>query len=118
MRKSGFARIGLALALTAGLALPAAPAFAENWHHDGHGDHHDWHGGGYHGGGYHGGGYYGGGNDAGAIIGGALLGLGVGAAIGSMAAPPPAYAYAPPPTVYYPPAPPAYYAPPPVVYGY
>ncbi len=50
------------------------------------------------------------------MIGGALLGLGVGAAIGALAAPPPVY-YAPPPRAYVAP-PPGYFAPPPVYYGY
>jgi len=95
------------------LAPTAAVAQPRDWH----GDHRPpppprgWHGGGdWHGGGWHGGGWHSGGDNAGAIIGGALLGLGVGAAIGVLAAPPPV-AYAPPPA-YYPPAPP------PVYYGY
>lgn len=52
-----------------------------------------------------------------AVLGGALLGLGVGAALGAVLAPPPVI-YAPPPVFYYPPPPqpywePAYAAPPP-----
>jgi hypothetical protein len=95
--------------LSAVPVLTAMPAYAQpnDWH--GHNDHRpppppprggDWHGGGYHGGG----GYH---NNTGAIVGGALLGLGVGAAIGAMAAPPVVYRPAP-----------TYYAPPPVYYGY
>lgn len=109
MKLSPLSRALAALTLSAALAVPAmGPAFAEDhWHGRGHGDWHherDWH---------HGGGY----DNTGAIVGGALLALGLGAAVGALAAPP--QAYAPPPPVYYPPAPPpAYYAPPPAYYGY
>ncbi len=100
------AKFGL-LAMTAALAVPLAqPASAQRFQ-GGHGgdrrgfDHR--------------------GNDAGAVVGGALLGLGVGAAIGALVAPPPVY-YAPPPVYYARPAGPPpgyYYAPPPAVYyGY
>jgi len=112
--------IGIPAALAAVVMMSTvpllAPAAAVAQPRDWHGDHHPppprgWHGGGdWHGGGWHGGGWHGGGDNTGAIIGGALLGLGVGAAIGALAAPPPV-AYAPPPA-YYPPAPP------PVYYGY
>lgn len=62
--------------------------------------------------------YHHGGPPVGAVVGGALLGLGVGAVLGGVLAPPPPAYYAPPP-VYYAPPPPTYYAPPPpVYYGY
>jgi hypothetical protein len=54
-------------------------------------------------------GHWGGG--PGPFVGGALLGLGVGAVVGSMLAPPPPVVYAPPPPGYY-------AAPPAVYYGY
>jgi hypothetical protein len=91
-----------AAALIAGLAVPtfaltAPSAQAQNWHR---------------GGGWHGGyGYYGPG--PGVAIASGLLGLAVGAAVGSVLAPP---VYAAPPPVYY--APPSgYYAAPPVIYA-
>jgi hypothetical protein len=93
-----------ASALAAALVFPAAPpAAAQPWHDYHHGYYyHDHHG-----------------NNTGAVVAGALLGLGVGAALGSVLAAPP-QAYAPPPPVYYAaPPPPAYYAPPPPAgYGY
>ncbi len=113
--------LGITGALAAGVMfsavsmLPASPAFAQpnNWH--GRNDHRppppargNWHGGGAYGG--HGGGGYGGGgyhNNTGAIVGGALVGLGVGAAIGALCAPP--VVYAPPPAYYAAPPPPVYY---------
>ena len=125
MFKSSAKRLtGLAGALAAVVMVSAVPLLAPSpayaQPHDWHGGGYrpapprgGWHGGGWHGGGWHGGGWHGGGgysNNTGAIVGGTLLGLGVGAAIGSLVAPPPV-AYAPPPA-YYPPAPP------PVYYGY
>ncbi len=104
MRHSILFRSARALTLTTALAVSIVLPAAAQWHGPDRYRHGDWH---------HDGGH----DNTGAVVAGTLLGLGLGAAIGSMAAPPRAY-YAPPPA-YYGAPPPAYYAPPPpVYYGY